>query len=51
VPVVLIGFGLPGDNLHAPDEWMSVENYTRGIGAIAGLIGRLGDVSGGSTGG
>jgi acetylornithine deacetylase/succinyl-diaminopimelate desuccinylase-like protein len=51
VPVVLIGFGLPGDNLHAPDESMSVENYTRGIGAIAGLIGRLGDVSGGSTGG
>jgi acetylornithine deacetylase/succinyl-diaminopimelate desuccinylase-like protein len=37
VPVVLIGFGLPGDNLHAPNESMVVENYTRGIGAIARL--------------
>jgi acetylornithine deacetylase/succinyl-diaminopimelate desuccinylase-like protein len=41
VPVVLIGFGLPGDNLHAPDESMLVENYTHGIGAIAGLYDRL----------
>jgi acetylornithine deacetylase/succinyl-diaminopimelate desuccinylase-like protein len=42
-PVVLIGFGLPGDNLHAPNESMLVENYTRGIGAIARLYERLGD--------
>jgi acetylornithine deacetylase/succinyl-diaminopimelate desuccinylase-like protein len=41
VPVVLIGFGLPGDNLHAPNESMLVENYTRGIGAIAALYDRL----------
>src|SRR5690606_34964123 len=24
-PVLLMGFGLPGENAHAPDEWMSVE--------------------------
>jgi len=41
VPVVLIGFGLPGDNLHAPNESMVVENYTRGIHAIARLYDRL----------
>lgn len=40
-PVVLIGFGLPGDNLHAPDESMLVENYTRGIEAITRLYEEL----------
>jgi acetylornithine deacetylase/succinyl-diaminopimelate desuccinylase-like protein len=34
-PVVLLGFGLPGENAHAPNEWMSVENYQRGAEAIA----------------
>ncbi len=42
VPVVLIGFGLPGDNLHAPNESMSVENYVGGIRAIAQLYDELG---------
>jgi acetylornithine deacetylase/succinyl-diaminopimelate desuccinylase-like protein len=46
VPVVLIGFGLPGDNLHAPNESMLVENYTRGIEAIARLHQRLGGSGG-----
>ncbi len=36
-PVLLIGFGLPGENAHAPDEWMSVENFDRGIDAIIRL--------------
>lgn len=35
VPAVLIGFGLPGENAHAPNEWMSVDNYHRGTEAIA----------------
>ena len=26
-PILLMGFGLPGENAHAPDEWMSVENF------------------------
>jgi acetylornithine deacetylase/succinyl-diaminopimelate desuccinylase-like protein len=34
-PAVLIGFGLPGENAHAPNEWMSVDNYQRGAEAIA----------------
>ncbi|HEX5725544.1 MAG TPA: dipeptidase [Longimicrobiaceae bacterium] len=42
VPVVLIGFGLPGENAHAPNEWMSVENYHRGTEAIALLYEELG---------
>ncbi|MDQ3606204.1 MAG: dipeptidase [Gemmatimonadota bacterium] len=41
VPVVLIGFGLPGENAHAPNEWLSIENYTRGTQAIATLYREL----------
>lgn len=41
-PVLLIGFGLPGENAHAPDEWMSEESYKTGIAAIAGLWAKLG---------
>jgi acetylornithine deacetylase/succinyl-diaminopimelate desuccinylase-like protein len=41
-PVALIGFGLPGENAHAPDEWMSMENFTRGMRAIATLWDELG---------
>jgi len=36
-PVLLVGFGLPGENAHAPDEWMSVDNFDRGMRAIATL--------------
>jgi len=36
-PVLLMGFGLPGENAHAPNEWMSVDNYYRGAEAVAAL--------------
>ncbi|MGE5100172.1 MAG: dipeptidase [Deltaproteobacteria bacterium] len=36
-PVLLVGFGLPGENAHAPNEWMSEENYFKGMRAIAAL--------------
>ena len=36
-PVLLMGFGLPGENAHAPDEWFSDENFTRGMRAVAML--------------
>lgn len=36
-PVLLMGFGLPGENAHAPDEWMSVENFRKGTEAAAWL--------------
>jgi len=34
-PVLLVGFGLPGENAHAPNEWMSVENFEKGMRTIA----------------
>jgi acetylornithine deacetylase/succinyl-diaminopimelate desuccinylase-like protein len=41
VPVVLLGFGLPGENAHAPNEWFSLDNYRRGTDAIARLYDEL----------
>ncbi len=35
VPCVLIGFGLPDENAHAPDEHILLESYFCGIKAIA----------------
>ena len=40
-PVLLVGFGLPGENAHAPDEWMSVDNFRRGMRAMATLYDEL----------
>ena len=34
VPCILIGFGLPDENAHAPDEHLYLENYFGGIKAI-----------------
>ena len=36
-PVLLVGFGLPGENAHAPNEWISEDNYHRGTLAMAAL--------------
>ncbi len=41
-PVLLVGFGLPGENAHAPNEWMSVENFEKGMRAMAGLYAEFG---------
>ncbi|MEO7962901.1 MAG: dipeptidase [Gemmatimonadaceae bacterium] len=41
-PVLLMGFGLPGENAHAPNEWMSVENFDGGVRAAAQLWTELG---------
>lgn len=41
VPCVLIGFGLPDENAHAPDEHIHLENYFSGIKAIAHLYAGL----------
>ena len=41
-PVLLMGFGLPGENAHAPDEWISDENFVRGMRAAAVLLDELG---------
>jgi acetylornithine deacetylase/succinyl-diaminopimelate desuccinylase-like protein len=34
IPSVLMGFGLPDDNIHAPNEKFSIANYSRGIDAV-----------------
>jgi acetylornithine deacetylase/succinyl-diaminopimelate desuccinylase-like protein len=36
-PVLLMGFGLPGENAHAPNEWISEDNFERGMRAVATL--------------
>ena len=41
-PVLLMGFGLPGENAHAPNEWLSEENFVRGMRAAAVLYEELG---------
>jgi len=41
-PALLMGFGLPGENAHAPNEWMSVEAYEKGTHAAAELLTQLG---------
>lgn len=45
-PVLLVGFSLPGCNMHAPDEWLTVENFHTGIGALARLYQELADTLG-----
>jgi acetylornithine deacetylase/succinyl-diaminopimelate desuccinylase-like protein len=37
VPVVLFGFGLPDDNLHAPNEKFNLDNFFNGVLASAFL--------------
>lgn len=34
LPVVLLGFAQPGENAHAPNEWMDLANYEGAIRAI-----------------
>jgi len=34
VPCVLLGFGLPDENAHAPDEHIALENYFGGIKSV-----------------
>jgi len=35
IPTILMGFGLPDDGLHSPNEKYSLENYYKGIMTIA----------------
>jgi len=35
LPVVLLGFVPPDGNFHAPNEWMDLDNFERGIRAMA----------------
>jgi acetylornithine deacetylase/succinyl-diaminopimelate desuccinylase-like protein len=42
IPSVMMGFGLPDDNLHAPNEKMHLPNFFRGIEAVARYLELLG---------
>ncbi|MEH7107707.1 dipeptidase [Bacillus sp. JJ1764] len=43
VPVVLMGFGLPDENLHAPNEHFNLENFDKGILTICSFLELLND--------
>lgn len=43
VPVVMMGFGLPDDNLHAPNEKYALSQFYRGIRTVASFLQRLGE--------
>jgi acetylornithine deacetylase/succinyl-diaminopimelate desuccinylase-like protein len=40
-PCVMMGFGLPGDNLHAPNEHFPIANYLGGAKASAAYLGEV----------
>ena len=42
IPSVMMGFGLPDDNLHAPNEKFHLPNFYRGIEAVARYLELLG---------
>lgn len=41
-PVVLMGFGLPDDNLHAPNEKYSLDQFYKGIRTVASFLQKWG---------
>ena len=45
VPCILLGFGLPDENAHAPDEHLLLENYFGGIKAVAYFYEELANAS------
>ncbi len=42
IPVLIMGFGLPDDNLHAPNEKFNLSNFHRGIESIVRFMGIVG---------
>jgi acetylornithine deacetylase/succinyl-diaminopimelate desuccinylase-like protein len=43
IPTLLMGFGLPDDNLHAPNEKFHLANFHRGIESIVRFLARVGE--------
>ena len=41
-PSVVLGFGLPDDQVHAPNEKLYIPNFVRGTQALCGLLEKLG---------
>jgi len=42
VPTVMFGFGLPDDNLHAPNEKYHLPNFYKGIDTVIAWVERIG---------
>ena len=42
IPIVLMGFSLPDDNIHGPNEKFSLANYSRGIESVVEYLTLLG---------
>jgi acetylornithine deacetylase/succinyl-diaminopimelate desuccinylase-like protein len=42
IPTVMMGFGLPDDNLHAPNEKFHLANFHRGIESIIRFLEKVG---------
>jgi acetylornithine deacetylase/succinyl-diaminopimelate desuccinylase-like protein len=45
IPSVMMGFGLPDDNIHAPNEKLNLDNFFRGMVAVARYLELLGGES------
>jgi acetylornithine deacetylase/succinyl-diaminopimelate desuccinylase-like protein len=45
-PCLLMGFGQPDENAHAPNEWLSLENFHLGIKSAAYLYDELANLDG-----
>jgi acetylornithine deacetylase/succinyl-diaminopimelate desuccinylase-like protein len=43
-PCLLMGFGQPDENAHAPNEWLDLENYHLGIKSVAYLYDEIGQM-------
>ena len=43
IPTILMGFGLPDDNLHAPNEKFHLANFHRGIESIIRFLANVGE--------
>lgn len=41
IPVVLMGFALPDDNIHAPNEKFNLQQFLLGMKTVADYLGRL----------
>jgi acetylornithine deacetylase/succinyl-diaminopimelate desuccinylase-like protein len=41
VPILLMGFGLPDDGLHSPNERFKIENFYGGVRSVAVFLDRL----------
>jgi acetylornithine deacetylase/succinyl-diaminopimelate desuccinylase-like protein len=49
-PCLLMGFGQPDENSHAPNEWLDLDNYHLGIKSAAYLYDEIGRMAHGSRG-